>query len=72
MFGANGYPVHYRGVVDGQPGLYFVGLRFLFSLASSSVGGIGQDAEHVARHIVSRRPPAVSDREYAGQRPSPS
>ena len=28
------------------------------------------DAEHVARHIVSRRPPAVSDREYAGQESS--
>jgi putative flavoprotein involved in K+ transport len=52
VFGSDGYPVHYRGVLEGVPGLYFVGLRFLYSLGSSTVGGVGRDAEYVARHIV--------------------
>ena len=56
VFGSDGYPVHYRGVIEDAPGLYFVGLPFLYSLASSTVGGVGRDAEHVARHIVGARP----------------
>src|SRR6266545_938478 len=35
-----GEPRHRAGVVDGEPGLYFVGLHFLYSL-SSSVGTPG-------------------------------
>jgi putative flavoprotein involved in K+ transport len=57
VFGADGYPVHYRGVVAGAPGLYFVGLPFLYSLGSSTVGGVGRDAEHLAHHIAARRRP---------------
>ena len=39
MFDEDGYPIHYRGVVEGEPGLYFVGLLFLYSLTSSLIGG---------------------------------
>jgi putative flavoprotein involved in K+ transport len=56
VFGSDGYPVHYRGVVEGAPGLYFLGLPFLYSLGSSTVGGVGRDAEYVARDIVGPRP----------------
>jgi putative flavoprotein involved in K+ transport len=49
----NGLPVHQRGVVDSQPGLYFVGLPFLYAFASMLVGGVGRDAEWVAAHIAS-------------------
>jgi putative flavoprotein involved in K+ transport len=53
----NGYPVHDRGVVRSCPGLYFIGLLFLYSLSSALVGGVGRDAGHIADHIaVSRRP----------------
>jgi putative flavoprotein involved in K+ transport len=31
-------PVHHRGVVDTEPGLFFVGLPFQHSLASSLDG----------------------------------
>jgi putative flavoprotein involved in K+ transport len=41
-------------VVPGHPGLYFVGLFFLHSLTSSLVGGVGRDAEHVAKHLTAR------------------
>jgi putative flavoprotein involved in K+ transport len=54
MFDEDGYPIHYRGVVEGEPGLYFVGLVFLYSLTSSLIGGVGRDAEYVAGHIAAR------------------
>jgi putative flavoprotein involved in K+ transport len=52
----DGSPVHDRGIVRSEPGLYFVGLFFLFAASSSLVGGVGRDAEHIARHIASRDP----------------
>ena len=55
VFGHDGYPDHVRGVVESQPGLYFVGLPFQTSLSSALIGGVGRDAEHVARHIERRR-----------------
>lgn len=51
VFGENGYPNHHRGVVDGAPGLYFVGLPFLYTLSSSLLGGVGRDAEYIANQI---------------------
>ena len=53
VFAENGVPVHDRGVVRSAPGLYFVGLLFLYALASALVGGVGRDAEHIAKHIAS-------------------
>jgi putative flavoprotein involved in K+ transport len=49
-----GEPPHRRGVVDGQPGLYLVGLHFLYAMSSAMIQGAGRDAEHVARHIAAR------------------
>jgi len=51
----NGFPIHDRGIVESCPGLYFIGLLFLYSLSSALVGGVGRDAEHIVDHIVSRR-----------------
>lgn len=56
VFAEDGGPVHDRGVVGSEPGLYFVGLVFLYALASSLVGGVGRDAEHIVKHIASREP----------------
>ena len=56
VFDDDGLPVHDRGVVAAQPGLYFVGLPFLYSLTSSLVGGVGRDAKHIAEHIAARSP----------------
>ena len=51
----NGVPVHNRGIVESSPGLYFIGLLFLYSLSSALLGGVGRDAEYIVEHIVSTR-----------------
>jgi len=51
----NGVPVHDRGIVESYPGLYFVGLPFLYSLSSALVGGVGRDAAHIVDHIDATR-----------------
>lgn len=47
-------PVHDRGIVPDEPGLYFVGLFFLYGLTSSLLAGVGRDAKHVVEHVASR------------------
>jgi putative flavoprotein involved in K+ transport len=47
-------PIHHRGVVAAQPGLYFVGLFFLYAMSSGFLPGVGRDAEHIVKHISSR------------------
>ena len=55
VFGAEG-PMHERGVVESEPGLYFLGLEFLYAMSSVMVHGVGRDAQHIAEHIASRVP----------------
>lgn len=47
-----GEPEQYRGVVAKEPGLYFVGLRFLYSASSTMVHGVARDADYIARAIA--------------------
>jgi putative flavoprotein involved in K+ transport len=54
IFDGDGHPRHVRGVVPAAPGLYFVGLFFLYGLTSHLIGGVGRDAERIADHITSR------------------
>lgn len=54
IFGEDGEPMHERGVVTSEPGLYFVGLFFQYSAASDVIPGVGRDAKYVVRHLVSR------------------
>ena len=56
VFDQDGAPLHDRGIVGAEPGLYFVGLLFLYALSSPLVGGVGRDAEHIAKHIAARQP----------------
>jgi putative flavoprotein involved in K+ transport len=46
--------VHRQGVVATEPGLYFVGLDYLYAASSGMVQGVGRDAEYVVEAIVSR------------------
>lgn len=50
-----GQPMQDRGVVDSQPGLYFLGLHFLYALSSAMIHGVGRDARYIARQILKRR-----------------
>jgi len=45
-------PKHVRGIVPGEPGLYFVGLKFLYAPSSSMLLGVARDAKHVADAIA--------------------
>ena len=50
--GEDGYPEQTRGAVAGVPGLYFVGLKFQHSFASTLILGAVRDAEQVAKQIA--------------------
>jgi len=56
VFDEAGDPKHVRGVVPSEPGLYFVGLIFLYAAVSDVLPGVGRDAEHIANQIAPREP----------------
>ena len=60
VFAGDGEPKQVRGVVDGEPGLYFVGLHFLYAMSSTMIQGAGRDAAHVADRIAARVKTAAS------------
>jgi len=47
-------PIHRRGIVSDEPGLYFVGLFFLYAMSSGFLPGVGRDADYIVKDIVSR------------------
>jgi putative flavoprotein involved in K+ transport len=57
----DGEPIHESGVVATQPGLYFVGLSFLYAASSSMIHGVGRDAERIVKVIASRRAPQAAN-----------
>jgi putative flavoprotein involved in K+ transport len=65
IFGKDGYPVHHRGVIEKEPGLYFLGLPFQHTLTSALIGGVGADARYVAEHLRSRDESGVAHRQSA-------
>ena len=67
IFGEDGAPVHERGVVTAEPGLYFVGLPFQFSAASDVLPGVGRDAAYVV-HLLVRRTGRTSPSEAVARR----
>jgi putative flavoprotein involved in K+ transport len=50
----NGASRHRSGVVDTQPGLYFVGLPFLHAMSSSMIHGVGRDAARIAGEVAAQ------------------
>src|SRR5882724_6695342 len=55
VFDDSGAPAHEGGVVPSHPGLYFVGLNFLYSMSSSMIHGVGRDAERITAHLAKAR-----------------
>ena len=47
-------PMQDRGIVKKEPGLYFTGLHFLYSLSSAMVHGASRDAEYIVKKIHER------------------
>jgi putative flavoprotein involved in K+ transport len=54
VFSGRRAPAHTRGVTS-SPGLYFLGLPWLWTWGSGRLSGVGRDAEHLAERIGSRR-----------------
>jgi putative flavoprotein involved in K+ transport len=54
IFDTKGDPIHHRGIVQVEPGLYFVGLPYQSSLLSGLVAGADTDAKYIAKQISSR------------------
>jgi putative flavoprotein involved in K+ transport len=55
IFDDDGYPRHRHGVVEDEPGLYFIGLIFLYALRSHVIFGAGKDAKLVTDALLRRR-----------------
>jgi putative flavoprotein involved in K+ transport len=55
IFAESGGPVHDGGVVTSEPGLYFVGLHFLYAFSSTMIHGVSRDAERIAATIAARK-----------------
>ncbi|HTM46720.1 MAG TPA: NAD(P)-binding domain-containing protein [Polyangiaceae bacterium] len=55
IFEPNGDPRQQSGLVENEPGLYFVGQHFQHSLSSTMIFGVSRDAARVVAAIKSRR-----------------
>jgi putative flavoprotein involved in K+ transport len=55
-------PLHTRGIVPSEPGLYFVGLHFLYSMTSDTITGVHRDAQRIAKHVASRMSQRTAER----------
>ena len=53
-------PKHTGGIVESEPGLYFIGLRFLYSKSSEQIHGVGRDADRIADAIAARQTQRVA------------
>jgi putative flavoprotein involved in K+ transport len=52
IFDEAGNPRHEGGVVGEVPGLYFVGLHFLYAFSSTMIHGVGRDAARISDDIA--------------------
>lgn len=55
VLGRGGIPLQARGET-AVPGLYFLGLPWMFTRGSALIGWVGRDAEHLAERIRARAP----------------
>ncbi len=60
VFDNEGRPVHERGIVASQPGLYFCGLFFQHALWSETLSGMPIDARYIADHLASKKQVVVA------------
>ncbi|MFT3926541.1 MAG: NAD(P)-binding domain-containing protein [Myxococcales bacterium] len=60
VFDREGSLEHEGGMVRVQPGLYFVGLTFLYAMSSGMVHGVGRDAARIVEAVAERARAATS------------
>jgi putative flavoprotein involved in K+ transport len=66
IFDRVGMPLHHRGVVSSEPGLFFVGLPSQYSASSPVLPGIGRDHAYIAKHVAGRTARLAGDRAPVG------
>jgi putative flavoprotein involved in K+ transport len=71
IFDENGEVRHERGLVPGEPGLYFVGLHFLYAMSSTMVQGVARDAGRIAQEVATRFRAARSAGRAGGRKTLP-
>jgi putative flavoprotein involved in K+ transport len=54
VFEEHGEPIHKEGIAEKVPGLYFVGLHFLYSMSSATLIGVGRDAQRITGVLATR------------------
>jgi len=54
VFESNGEPRHQSGLVESEPGLYFVGQHFQHAMSSTMIHGVGRDASRMVGTIKER------------------
>jgi DNA-binding CsgD family transcriptional regulator len=69
VFGDDGQPLHERGIVQSEPGLYFIGLLFLYAVSSDVLIGVGRDAKHIATQIARLQQSGATPRSAHGLTP---
>ena len=55
IFDKSGRPKHDSGIVREVPGMYFVGLHYLYAMSSATLMVIGRDAERIVKTIACAR-----------------
>ena len=55
VFAPDGEPRHSGGVATDAPGLYFVGLMFLYAASSTMIHGVSRDAKRIVENILAER-----------------
>ena len=63
--GPDGWPRQTRGVVTDVPGLFFIGLPFMYAGASALLGGVGRDAAYLVDRMARQ---AAEVRLFTGSR----
>jgi putative flavoprotein involved in K+ transport len=56
IFDSAGEPRQQRGIVPGEPGVFFVGQHFQFAMSSTMIHGVGRDAEFIVDAVTARTP----------------
>jgi putative flavoprotein involved in K+ transport len=68
IFDESGEPKHEGGVVNSAPGLYFVGLHFLYAMSSAMIHGVGRDAKRIVETLMQERRVAIAEVDRAPSR----
>ena len=61
VFATDGEPAHHGGLADGEAGVSFVGLHFLYAMSSTMIHGVGRDAKRIVDAIAARQSGSATD-----------